>query len=697
MIMNKQILRGVVLTGLFLIPFIPFPVSSAFFFPFITTKAFAWRIIVEIVFAAWLLLAFLDTAYRPKKSLILYSILGFLAIIGLADIFGITPIKSFWSNFERMEGFITLLHLGMFFLVISSVFKEIDWKRWWNVSLAASFVMVLYSVLQIIGLKTINQGGVRVDGTLGNAIYLAVYMLFHIFIAFLFMWREWKNVALRWVYGLLIITQVFILYYTATRGAILGLLGGLLVMAVLNIRNNENKFARKMGIVTLVGLLFLVGGFFLIRNTNFVLSSPVLSRFSSLSSLGTEEIKRQGRYFVWPMATEGFKERPILGWGQENFTYVFQKHYSPEMFHLEPWFDRAHNIFLDWMVAGGLLGLLSYLFLYVALVFSIWKKTTNWSYAEKSILTGLVAAYFFHNFFVFDHLISYILFFSLLAYIHSRREVLLSAHRQASGNLPVPVQEAGSRFMIALPAISILLVSSLYFVNVKPIMTNVFLIEALKSLQTPGKMAAATQYFQKAYNASRLGRPEVLEHMLANATNILQSDISMEEKNSFFSFVKDAALTRNEELTEDARYQLITGSFLSSTGFLDEALVSLERARELIPGKQQVYFEIGAAYINKKEPLQALQIFKEAYELAPNYLEARIIYLIGAIYAGDRKVESEVLSQLTEREIVFDDRIINAYHSNGRFDKVVSLLNDRIKLDPANTDRYKELIKQIKG
>ena len=695
--MNKQILRGVVLTGLFLIPFIPFPVSSAFFFPFITTKAFAWRIIVEIVFAAWLLLAFLDTAYRPKKSLILYSILGFLAIIGLADIFGITPIKSFWSNFERMEGFITLLHLGMFFLVISSVFKEIDWKRWWNVSLAASFVMVLYSVLQIIGLKTINQGGVRVDGTLGNAIYLAVYMLFHIFIAFLFMWREWKNVALRWVYGLLIITQVFILYYTATRGAILGLLGGLLVMAVLNIRNNENKFARKMGIVTLVGLLFLVGGFFLIRNTNFVLSSPVLSRFSSLSSLGTEEIKRQGRYFVWPMATEGFKERPILGWGQENFTYVFQKHYSPEMFHLEPWFDRAHNIFLDWMVAGGLLGLLSYLFLYVALVFSIWKKTTNWSYAEKSILTGLVAAYFFHNFFVFDHLISYILFFSLLAYIHSRREVLLSAHRQASGNLPVPVQEAGSRFMIALPAISILLVSSLYFVNVKPIMTNVFLIEALKSLQTPGKMAAATQYFQKAYNASRLGRPEVLEHMLANATNILQSDISMEEKNSFFSFVKDAALTRNEELTEDARYQLITGSFLSSTGFLDEALVSLERARELIPGKQQVYFEIGAAYINKKEPLQALQIFKEAYELAPNYLEARIIYLIGAIYAGDRKVESEVLSQLTEREIVFDDRIINAYHSNGRFDKVVSLLNDRIKLDPANTDRYKELIKQVKG
>jgi len=205
--MFSQTLRRIVFIGLFLLPFIPFLVSSSFFFPFITTKAFAFRIIIEIIFAAWMLLALLDAEYRPKKSLILYAVLAFLVVIGLADLLGVSPLKSFWSNFERMEGYVTLLHLGMFFVVISSVFsaeggsasggKETMWKRWWNVSLTASFLMVLYSVLQLIGLKTINQGGVRVDGTLGNAIYLAVYMLFHIFIASLFMWREWKNVALR--------------------------------------------------------------------------------------------------------------------------------------------------------------------------------------------------------------------------------------------------------------------------------------------------------------------------------------------------------------------------------------------------------------------------------------------------------------------------------------------------------------------
>ena len=607
--MNKQILRGVVLVGLFLVPFVPFLVSSAFFFPFITTKAFTWRILVEIIFAAWLILALLDTAYRPKRSLILYSIFIFLGIIGLADILGVAPIKSFWSNFERMEGFITLLHLGMFFIVISSVFKEVDWKRWWNVSLLASFLMVLYSVLQIIGLKTINQGGVRVDGTLGNAIYLAVYMLFHIFIAFLFMWREWKNVALRWVYGLLILAQAFILYHTATRGAILGLLGGLLAVAVLNVRNKESAFVRKGSIATLVGLITLVGGFVAIKDAEFIQNSPVLSRFSSLT---TEELKTQGRYFVWPIALEGVKERPFLGWGQENFNYIFNEHYRPEMYRLEPWFDRAHNIFLDWAVAGGILGLLSYLLLYVALLYSIWRRSTNLTHTEKSILTGLIAAYFFHNFFVFDHLISYILFFSLLSYLHYRNGSELT-----SKGVITKVQVRN----IALPAVSILLALSLYFVNIKPITANVFLIEALKSLQTPGETLKAIQYFKKAYNTTRLGRPEIVEHLAANTVTVLTSDISMEEKNAYFSFAKDAVLKQAEDLSEDARYQFITGSFLSTVGSLDDALIYLERASRLMPGKQMIYLEIANAFLNKGEKEKAIDVLKYVGEISPDHKE----------------------------------------------------------------------------
>lgn len=697
--MNSQTLKRVVLTGLFLVPFIPFLVSGSFFFPFITFKAFSWRIIVEVIFSAWVLLALFDANYRPKRSIILYAVLGFLVIIGLADFVGSAPLKSFWSNFERMEGYVTLLHLGMFFVVIASVFKVeatalggANWKRWWNTSLVASFLMVLYSFIQILGLATINQGGVRVDGTFGNAIYLAVYMLFHIFIAMLFMYREWKNVVLRWVYGLLIFFQVIVLYYTATRGAILGLLGGVLVMALLNLRNREDKFVRKTSIGILIALVVLVGGFFAIKDVDFVKNNQVLGRFSSLT---LNELKTQGRYFVWPMAIEGVREHPILGWGQENFNYVFQKNYNPEMYRLEPWFDRAHNIFLDWLISGGILGLLAYLALYLTLLISIWKnnpeedrpENRGLSYTEKSILTGLIAGYFFHNIFVFDNLISYILFFSVLAYVHSR----------GGGKVFGSGKIVAKNFTksIAFSLVFVFLVSSIYYINLKPIKTNLALINALKALQTPESMQQSAEYFKEAYTSSRLGRPEVVEHLVSNSLTILSSNISMEEKNAYFVFAKDAIVKQNEDLKDDSRYRLIAGSFFSSTGFFDEALANLQIAQKLIPGKQQVYFETGAVYINKNELEKALAEFKKAYELAPEYTDAKIIYLIGAIYAGDTVVEKEMISKLSEREFIFDDRIIGAYYKQGRVGEVRALLEERIKLDPEKADIYRQDIEKL--
>ena len=57
--------------GVFLVPFIPLIVASSMFFPFITGKNFAFRIIVEVLFALWLLLALRNPEIRPKRSFIL--------------------------------------------------------------------------------------------------------------------------------------------------------------------------------------------------------------------------------------------------------------------------------------------------------------------------------------------------------------------------------------------------------------------------------------------------------------------------------------------------------------------------------------------------------------------------------------------------------------------------------------------------
>ena len=179
-------------------------------------------------------------------------------------------------------------------------------------------------------------------------------------------------------------------------------------------------------------------------------------------------------------------------------------------------------------------------------------------------------------------------------------------------------------------------------------------------------MTLAILNFKKAHNASRLGRPEVVEHAVSNAVTILTSNISMEEKNAFYSFAKDSITKQTEDLKDDARYELIAGSFLSTVGSLDEALAHLQRARELMPGKQQIYFEIGAVYINKNELALALEAFRVAYEMEPEYPEAGIIYLIGAIYADDRVLEERLIRELSEEVVKGDGRVSAAYKAVGR-------------------------------
>jgi O-antigen ligase len=310
-----------------------------------------------------------------------------------------------------MEGYITTLHLFAYFLAASSVLiTETLWKRFFEWSIWTSLAMSLYGLLQLSGKVIINQGGVRLDAKFGNATYFAIYLIFNIFFALILIYRDkkaWKTV----VYGLIAILHFIMLYYTATRGAMLGLLGGLFLSSLLvAIWNREDKKMRIAGISIVSALILLVLVFIGVKNTNFVKNSPVLSRFASIS---IDDTKTQARAYIWPMAWKGFKEHPILGRGQENFNYVFNANYDPRMYSQEQWFDHTHNIVLDWLIAGGILGLLAYLSLYFSAIYLLWKKSSDMTFVEKSLFTGLGAAYFFHNLFVFDNIMSSILFTSI--------------------------------------------------------------------------------------------------------------------------------------------------------------------------------------------------------------------------------------------------------------------------------------------
>ncbi len=652
-----------------MIPVIPFIISGSILFPFITGKNFLFRVLVEIVFALWLILIVRDSEYRPKFSWLLGSFAIFTLVMGIADVFAQNPSKALWSNFERMEGFIALIHFFLYFLVASSVFHTMkQWVRYLYVWMASSVIMCVYGLLQLAGKITINQGGVRVDGTLGNANYLAVFLMFNIFFGLFLFLRSQNKKTVAWIVFPAVLLQSIILYYTATRGSVLGLIGGLFVAVLLTaLFEKQNPKLRKVAIGAVVALVLFVGGFVALRNTSFVTSSPVLSRFSSLS---LSEIKTQGRFYIWPMAIEGFKERPILGWGQEGFSYVFNEHYNPKMYAQEQWFDRAHNMFLDWLVAGGLLGLLSFLSILFFAFWYVWKDANaTFSFAEKSLITGLLSAYIFQGLFVFDNLIGYILFFSLMAFIHAMH---------GGSHMPIPkaLEKEGPRNTFA-GVVVVALCAGLYFTVWIPVEAGQSLIDSLRAIQSADPVSALSQ-FKKALSYNTFGNPEIREQLINAQGAFLQDKVPEKIRGEFADLVRTEYTKQFENAPKDARYYLFYGTFLRSVGLGDMAIENFKKAQELSPLKQTIMIEIGLTYMQGKDYVHALEYLKKASDLDPTYVQAKVYYAIAALYANNLDLANTLFNSIPVDQLVHDEKVVQAFAQTGRYQELIKIFTRRI-------------------
>ncbi len=770
----NSFLRQFVIWGILLIPFVPLVVSTSMFFPFITGKNFLFRFLVEILLGAWIILAFRDPAYRLKFSWIVAALSVFVGIVILADFFGENITKSFWSNYERMEGLVTILHLYAYFIIAGSVFAtEALWRRFFHVSIGVSIFMVLFGVLQLAGELVINQGGVRLDGTLGNATYLAVYMLFNVFlvafwalrevrfrpksgaifmsglvgfglfavwsfvragnpniaigpyekgilvfsifaIAFLsYLYAKYRNSITAHIalYSTVLIAQLAILYHTATRGATLGLIGGVFLAVLLVVfLNRESKIVRRVsmwcGVALVLSIVLVIG----LRNTAFVQENPSLGRLVNISYDDAES-----RFLVWGMALQGFKERPILGWGQGNFSLVFNKYYDPKMYNQEPWFDRAHNVVFDWLIAAGLLGLLAYLSIYITalyhLLFSrrfrgndppeeqqtINKKKRNahvqgdaqhfiFTPVGASILTGLLAAYFFQNLFVFDQVISYTLFFSVLAFVHveavcrrKKNDVTDVPHPKHTHKLP----QTASHVVISL--VIIITPFLAYTINMGGYLTNKNLLQAIAPQQ--GGIEKNFEFFKKALAYRSLGTSEVREQLSQFAINQAGGNASQELRREIFLLAQDEMRQQIKSTPNDARPNLFLATLLLAYGQNEEAIKVLEEAREISPRKQTIYYLLANVYLTQGNMVKALEVTRTAFNIEPENSEARQYYIIAAIYAGEDALAEELLAYFGD-DIPTNSLYINAYVNRGMYDKAATIWEKRIEKNAGDLQSY---------
>jgi len=672
----KDILQGVVFVGLFLIPFLPVYVEDSFFFPFITGKNFGFRIIVEIIFASWVLLALYDEKYRPKFSWILASFAAFLGVMALANAFGQYPLQSFWSNFERMDGYVTLVHLFLFVIVAGSVLTTMKlWTYFFHTTLIVALLVAFHGLGQYFGvIAGPDSSRIRIDSRLGNAAYMAVYMLFHIFIAFWLLVRS--KVRLHQVlYILAAAVMAIALLYTGTRGTFIGLVGGTAVaIGYIAIFGRAYPQLRKGAVIACATLAILAGGFWMVKDEDFVQNNLALARIANID-LGRDLIVRGT---IWGMAWEGVKERPLLGWGQSNFNFVFNEQYDPSLYAAEAWFDRTHNIVLDWLIAGGVLGLLTYFSILLAALYYLFvqpllrKEDPQFNVLERGVLIGLLAGYLIHNLVVFDNIISYIFYGSILALIHAH----VSTKIARVENFKISPQIV-SQF--AVPVMLIAAGAAVYFLNAPGMGASSDIIDAMSADTVKGRL----EEFHSALSRNSFAQQEIVEQLAQQAMNIARNqNISEEERKAIIQRAELELLRLAETKPGDARIHAFLGSFYRAIGAYPQAREQAAIARTFSPKKQTIIIEQGLIELQLGDTAKATEFFKEAFELDERNTNARIFYASLLANAGDVEGMRELISEEYFPRFAQNDFALTMVDQSGNKELLLEMFKERVSANP---------------
>ncbi len=455
----EKIREGVLTYGSIAVVFlVPMMYMSTRVFPHITSKTFFFYGIVETLFAVWIYSAIVDPTYRLSKRQLyfLLPILLFIVWFTLAGVMAVNPHLAFWSSLSRGTGIISLYHCVALCIVLVSLVNRYSFEiygmkilRW--IVYAGGIVAVSvwcanegfdlpYRFLQQ------SQGG----GLVGNSSLAATYLLLVLCIGLFLVFsptvsRSRKNTIIvisavvlgsplfMNIHGLLVGKSIVGSAHGATIGIVVGLGVTVLGASILS----KNKGAKVVG---WSGVVLGLVAFVYVWSQLLVAGSTINQKFIQIAS-GT-------RFIFWNVASESMHAHPWLGYGPENYMIALQDHFDPKMllsdYGFEAWDDRAHNVYYDMGVSGGYPAIMLYAFVLISFGYVVYelfskKVLSRW---QASTLWGLLIGYIFQNLFVFDSLVSYVIFFAIVGVFVGAGRGMYAKERggtkqisQSSGNL----------------------------------------------------------------------------------------------------------------------------------------------------------------------------------------------------------------------------------------------------------------------
>src|SRR5262249_45284296 len=184
------------------------------------------------------------------RAPLVVPVLVLMIVYIISTIFSVSPYASLYGSYQRLEGtYTTFSYLILFAVVVANLRRRAQVDRAITIVIVTSLPISLYGIIQHYKLDPLPWGGdttERVTGNLGNAIFLAAYLImaapvglgrvvtsFHSILTDPDPKQLPYNVVRAAIYIFIFAVNLVAIFFTGSRGPWLGLMAGFFFFFVL--------------------------------------------------------------------------------------------------------------------------------------------------------------------------------------------------------------------------------------------------------------------------------------------------------------------------------------------------------------------------------------------------------------------------------------------------------------------------------
>lgn len=668
--------------AIFFVPLVVLP--NTFIFPFVVPKILWIRSLIEIMTGAYIILLFINwRKYLPKFTLLNVALLLYLVSFAISTFAGVDYYHSLWDNYERMLGLFTIFHYIVFYFVATGILRDwLDWKWAGRVFLLAGFLVMFIAWLQTQNPELLlNRGSDRVSSTLGNPIYVGGYGVFLTFLAILLAKKE-KNILWKIFYGICGLFGFMGIFWSGTRGDMLGIVTAIAfaVISYIIVLKDYPKLRYSLVGLSILGFVG-VSLLYNFKQTDFVKNFPAVGRAVNTSF---EDIKNSPRWIAWEIALESFKEKPLFGWGPNNYFYAFNAHYNARSLDYgygETWFDNAHNIIFNTLAVQGAFGLVTYLGILFISIYSLiiaFRKGTI-DYHLMIIAGAFLIANFVNKITVFEDATSYLYLMFWLAFVNTITNVSpLVIENKDLSKVVGGSRKIGYGSVATVAAITFIVVFIFNIQNAKANQKNLLAIKNM-SANINGDLNEVKDAL--SFNSPHIDdiRSNIGSAVFGAISNDWQK-MNKDKVDKVFKLTVDN-LEKNLILHPlDIRNQLSLSQLYQLQAMVDNNALYLIKAENLLadallksPRRQQIIYNLSGIKLQINKSDEAIKLLEEVINDNPRIAESYWRLAYAYKMTGQEDKMTEILKLAQKNNIKFSNK------EQDIIDKIISSNIDKKK------------------